>query len=77
MSAPSVRKLDEFNTYWAIKDYLDGRLDLDAALRIIQHTSIRGLNLAMLVYAMSGHENQEGYYLMNAELQRNGLYTKS
>jgi hypothetical protein len=74
MSVPPVRKLDEFNAYWAIRDYLDGRLAMEASLRIIQHTNIRGLNLAMLVYSMSGHNNQDGYYALNAAMQKDGFY---
>ena len=64
----------ESNAYSAIKDYLDGRLDLDVSLRIINNSGLRGVKLAMLVYGLSGHKNQDGYYRMNSWLQDAGLY---
>ena len=64
----------ESNAYSAIKDYLDGRLDLDMSVRIINNSGLRGIKLAMLVYGLSGHKNQDGYYRMNSWLQDAGLY---
>lgn len=64
----------ESNAYSAIKDYLDGRLDLEVSVRIINNSGLRGIRLAMLVYGLSGHKNQDGYYRMNSWLQDAGLY---
>ena len=64
----------ESNAFSAIKDYLDGRLDLEVSVRIINNSGLRGIKLAMLVYGLSGHKNQDGYYRMNSWLQEAGLY---
>lgn len=74
MAAQSIRQIDHFHAFWAIKDYLDGKLDMDVSVRIIENTRMRGLDLAMLVYGMSGHSNQVAYRRMNSALQQIGMY---
>jgi hypothetical protein len=74
MTAHSIRQIDHFYTFWAIKDYLDGKLDMDVSVRIIEGTRMRGLELAMLVYGLSGHHNQDAYQRVNSALQQIGMY---
>ncbi len=74
MAAQSIRQIDHFYAFWAVKDYLDGKLDMNVSVRIIENTRMRGLDLAMLVYGMSGHSNQDGYQRMSSALQQVGMY---